>query len=391
MQVDMEPTQPIQGDPSPRNSPRESHQIDPGVPVIYDGMDESCSICQEAFTHGDRVCRLSCRHMFHSACWERAQRTYNTSVPVPTTPLYCPNCRGAGNVIAVWNYIDPSRVTQHLGGYQVPNQLSANTSYHTIGTPPSHSSRSHSITPRTARSSESHQTATGSSPGMYYAGTFAYHMHTRLPDGRPSLLVDPGSVGNLCGDKWAKEVAIAASKSGHTPTYERRPRPLQVSGVGHGSQSCKYDCKLPVGLRPQNHHNKTSMGHLTIPAVQHSDMPGLLGKMALKNNRAVWDFVTDQLHFMGPGDYDLMKALPPGTDTFQLETAPSGHSVLPCCEYTPSSSSSDFTLTLISRTNQQQEVSPRPPPPSSPPVLPSTTSRAEVLSPPPLHDASSTQ
>ena len=216
-------------------------------------------------------------------------------------------------------------------------------------------------------------------------------MHTRLPDGRPSLLVDPGSVGNLCGDKWAKEVAIAASKSGHTPTYERRPRPLQVSGVGHGSQSCKYDCKLPVGLRPQNHHNKTSMGHLTIPAVQHSDMPGLLGKMALKNNRAVWDFVTDQLHFMGPGDYDLMKALPPGTDTFQLETAPSGHSVLPCCEYTPSSSSSDFTLTLISRTNQQQEVSPRPPPPSSPPVLPSTTSRAEVLSPPPLHDASSTQ
>ena len=96
MQVDMEPTQPTQGDPSPRNSPRGSHQTDPGVPVIYDGMDDSCSICQEAFTHGDRVCRLSCRHMFHSACWERAQQTHNTSVPVPTTPLYCPNCRGAG-------------------------------------------------------------------------------------------------------------------------------------------------------------------------------------------------------------------------------------------------------------------------------------------------------
>merc|ERR1712115_538949 len=109
-------------------------------------MVDSCSICQEAFTHGDRVCRLSCRHMFHSACWERAQRTHNTTVPVPTTQLYCPNCRGAGNVIAVWNYIDPNRVTQHIGGLPVPNQLSANTSYHTIGTPPSHSSRSHSIT-----------------------------------------------------------------------------------------------------------------------------------------------------------------------------------------------------------------------------------------------------
>ena len=51
-------------------------------------------------------------------------------------------------------------------------------------------------------------------------------------------------------------------------------------------------------------------------------MPGLLGKLALKRNRAVWDFTTDQLYFLGPGDYDLLRALPPGTDTFQLETAP---------------------------------------------------------------------
>ena len=34
-----------------------------------------------------------------------------------------------------------------------------------------------------------------------------YHSETRLPDGRPSLLIDPGSVANLCWDKWAQEFA----------------------------------------------------------------------------------------------------------------------------------------------------------------------------------------
>ena len=76
-----------------------------------------------------------------------------------------------------------------------------------------------------------------------------FHIQTRLPEGRPALIVDPGSVGNLCGDKWAKEVAIAASRSGHRPSYQKRARPLQVSGVGNGAQSCSYDCRLPIGLR----------------------------------------------------------------------------------------------------------------------------------------------
>ena len=37
-----------------------------------------------------------------------------------------------------------------------------------------------------------------------------YHSETRLPDGRPSLLIDPGSVANLCGDQCAQECAKIA-------------------------------------------------------------------------------------------------------------------------------------------------------------------------------------
>ena len=190
-------------------------------------------------------------------------------------------------------------------------------------------------------------------------------------------------MGNLCGDKWAKEVAIAASRNGHRPSYEKRARPLQVSGVGNGAQSCQYDCRLPIALRHAG-SSQNSIGELTVPAVQSSDLPGLLGRQSLRDNRAVWDFVTDELYFLGPGDYDLKEALPPGTDTFGLEQAPSGHSVLPCCAFTPASSQSGHALTLISR----QQGEPRlpnniPPPPSSPPVLPASANRREVLAAPP--------
>ena len=79
------------------------------------------------------------------------------------------------------------------------------------------------------------------------------------------------------------------------------------------------------------------IGKLVTPTVSKSDLPGLLGLSALTKNRGILDFKTMELHFCGPGDYDLLKALPPGTDTFQLELAPSGHMVLPCCEFPRSS------------------------------------------------------
>ena len=39
------------------------------------------------------------------------------------------------------------------------------------------------------------------------------------------------------------------------------------------------------------------------------------------------------MYFVGPGDYDLDKALSPGTVSFALEVAPSGHLLLPCSNF----------------------------------------------------------
>ena len=182
---------------------------------------------------------------------------------------------------------------------------------------------------------------------------------------------------------------MRGAKAGKKPTYTKRPKPLSVSGVGHGSQQCNYDCHLPIALR-HDHTNEITHGDISMPAVQNSDMPGLLGNQSLIDNKAIWDFQNMKLYFVGPGDYDLARALPPGTDVFQLERAPSGHIVLPICEYDGSPAKPEHTLTLMTRRPASEgrhaeasSSSRRPPPPVSPPILPSSAERSAALPPPP--------
>ena len=217
-----------------------------------------------------------------------------------------------------------------------------------------------------------------------------------MADGRPSITIDPGSVGNLCGDKWANEVARAAVLNNHKPTYEKRPRPLTVSGVGHGSQECHYDCKLPVALQ-QTEGRGSILGSLSLPAVHNSDLPGLLGLTALRKNKAILDFATLRLHFVGPAGMPVEKHLPPGSESFQTELAPSGHMVLPCCEFQRGSMDSEHTLTLLtqgattsSSGGRKSEPAEKrsttvstviPPLPRSPPVLPHMAKSPEPPAP----------
>jgi hypothetical protein len=72
--------------------------------------------------------------------------------------------------------------------------------------------------------------------------------------------------------------------------------------------------------------------------------------------RALLDLTSLQLHFIGPGNLQL--DLPAGTDSFQLEVAPSGHLVLPCGNYSPIKTVLDKTpLTLLTA----EKAAPSPP------------------------------
>ena len=63
-----------------------------------------------------------------------------------------------------------------------------------------------------------------------------------------AILIDPGSVGNLCGDQWAKDIANEAHRHGLKPAYQKRRHILPVSGVGKGAEECAYDCLLPIAI-----------------------------------------------------------------------------------------------------------------------------------------------
>ena len=68
-----------------------------------------------------------------------------------------------------------------------------------------------------------------------------------------------------------------------------------------------------------------------------------------------------KMYFTGPGDYELSRALPPGTDCFQCELGPSGHMVIPCCEYGDKPKQHDngeLTLVTQQRAENAQVVGP---------------------------------
>ena len=97
-----------------------------------------------------------------------------------------------------------------------------------------------------------------------------------------------------------------------------------------GSQACSYDCQLPIALRTVD--NRRVNGSFTTPTLNdETGLPALLGLKTLMDKRAIIDFRNLQITFCGPEELPMQ--FPPGSDTFQLLQAPSGHLMLPCCEY----------------------------------------------------------
>lgn len=155
---------------------------------------------------------------------------------------------------------------------------------------------------------------------------------TRLASGEPAVLVDPGSRGNLCGDVWAREASVAAIKAGLQPSQQQRAQPLEVMGVGNGSQKCHTNITIPVAMTKTD--GKATVGSFSTPVVGNgkgeSDLPALLG-LASMNGRSILDMRNHVLHFLGPGDVTI--ELPPGSSSYQLTMSHSGHLMLPCSRF----------------------------------------------------------
>ena len=82
-----------------------------------------------------------------------------------------------------------------------------------------------------------------------------------------------------------------------------------VSGVGQGAERCNYDCLLPMSFETETAVSGTRTGtkkekldaQFEVPAVHDSDLPGLLGLNACRDNRMIIDTMTNDIFMVGPG------------------------------------------------------------------------------------------
>ena len=151
-----------------------------------------------------------------------------------------------------------------------------------------------------------------------------------------ALLVDPGSPENLCGDQWSTDMQNAALAANRPPIkYENLARPLEVGGIGSGTQSAYKSGQHCIGL------SDGTDAVFTSPILPNSGTPALLGQKSLKRMRCVLDCFQNKLYMIGPGGYTLKPS--PGSRIFNLEESHAGHLMLPC--------------SLFNRhANQQEEV-----------------------------------
>eukprot|EP00971_Amphidinium_carterae_P207554 4118244-Amphidinium_carterae.1 len=76
------------------------------VPHHYDGDNQVCSLCCHPFLSEELCCRLPCLHVFHSTCYEQLLMHHKQQAPSARYPP-CPNCRGAGRIVATWRHVAP--------------------------------------------------------------------------------------------------------------------------------------------------------------------------------------------------------------------------------------------------------------------------------------------
>ena len=305
-------------------------------PNAYQGHVTRCTVCLDEFGPGDHMCRLTCGHVFHCSCLaEAAQHAGFEEAGEGSIAVRCPNCRAHGPVVRTWHYP------------RLPTESSVEGASQQLTTTP----QAPSPDVRTPESDDNAVLATPSqhedheqdeflspmesfpwwpipqvSDAETEPGASAYHSNVRLQDGRVGLLIDPGSYGNLVGEEWLSE---ASSQLAKQPQLLQRAVPLQVGGVGRGAQTCRNDCQLPIAMCRSD--GSVATGSFTSPVVAGSGCPALLGLRTLQENRALLDTGKKQLHFLGSGEATII--LPPGSETFALESAQSGHLLLPCSEF----------------------------------------------------------
>ena len=270
----------------------------------YLGTDTMCSVCMMEFEEAEVVVRLVCRHQFHIECYndyigseQRSERPQSC----------CPNCRGAAVIASRYRYIAHA---QSEGGRSV-----------------------HSGTPSGPVPTLPWVPAGNCDQPQGY-----YHARTALSSGKLALLIDIGAWTSVGGAQRGKELAAKALKAGYKPKQKKMDRPLEIQGVGHGTQKGNFKATLPIAVTTET--GESVMYDYEVPLIEKSSptdtgdqLPLILGLKSMKNKNAVLELQDgkETLTFPGPGRYTVNWS--PGTVRIPMEAAMSGHLMVGCTNY----------------------------------------------------------
>jgi len=99
-----------------------------------------------------------------------------------------------------------------------------------------------------------------------------------------ALIIDTGSPEHLCGDEWSQRQKAAALSAGRPmTTYDERSRPLEVCGVGEGTQVSTHAVRVHIGM-PGG-----AYGTYEAHEFPKSSTPALLGQKSLSKGRVLID------------------------------------------------------------------------------------------------------
>ena len=296
----------------------------------YEAVEGKCVLCQEEYQPRETVFRLACRHVFHASCWIEFLVHENGI-------LCCPICRGSARIVARFSYVEGCEVAVSEGEASAhPSRTPSEEPQARAQTPGARSSQREdfdvSTPPRTSNPEA------GDTPSPYQNfESFPWWTYSVLPKAEQcsAILVDPGAYTNLVGEDWVREMAEKCASHKRCPAQKRLVSPLHVQGVGHGSQKAEYSVTMPVSFACEQDGVETVAHHqFEAPVISQGGrhLPALLGLKSLREKAAILIMSPDdtELKLIVPGPAGVTIGLEPGSISYPLMTAPSGHLLLKC-------------------------------------------------------------
>ena len=96
---------------------------------------------------------------------------------------------------------------------------------------------------------------------------------------------------------------------------------------------CTPSSVSQVLWRPGENKSWIPESMLPGPSCSRKHLPALAGYDTLQNSRCLIDCNKDQVFMMGPGEYNLLEHLPPGSRLVETERATTGHLMMPIDHY----------------------------------------------------------